>query len=83
VNVHPKLAASVTGMGAGGALTVVVVWLLSLRGVTVPDDVAQALTILFGAGLAFVAGYITPSGEPAGAIGTENPPQAPQGQKAQ
>lgn len=78
MNVHPKLAASVNGMGIGGAVTVLVVWLLGLRGVAVPDAVAQALTVIFGAGLAFIAGYITPSGEAA----PQNPTSAPQGQKA-
>lgn len=57
MQLHPKVTASVIGSGVGGALVLIVVWILSLYNVTVPDNVAQSLTILVGALLALVSGY--------------------------
>lgn len=48
--VHPKVAAA----GAAGAVTIILVWAVSLAGVDVPPEVASAVTTL----LAFAAGYI-------------------------
>lgn len=39
-----------TFAGAGGALTVILVWLLSLAEIEMPTHVAQAFTILFALG---------------------------------
>jgi hypothetical protein len=55
MNVNPKVVAS----GAAGALTVLVVYLLSLVGVDVPTEVAAAITVI----IAFVAGYLRPQGD--------------------
>ena len=63
MNLHPKVISSVSGSVVGGAITTLIVWLLSLKGVTPPPDVTDALTVLFGAILAFAAGYLTPSGD--------------------
>ncbi len=63
--VHAKVVASTSGSVVGGALTVLVVWLLSLAHIIVPSDVASALTVIFGAALALLAGWITPA-DPAG-----------------
>ena len=54
MNLNPKIASA----GAAGALTVVLVWVLSLFGVEIPSEVAAAVTII----IAFAAGYIRPSG---------------------
>ena len=47
--IHPKVAAG----GAASAATIVLVWTLQQTGVTVPPEVASALTTLIG----FAAGY--------------------------
>ena len=47
---HPKIQAA----GAAGALTVVLIWVLSMFSVDVPAEAASALTLLFTLG----AGYI-------------------------
>lgn len=39
--------------GLAGALSVIVVWLLSLAGVDVPGEVASAFTTLIGFGTAY------------------------------
>jgi hypothetical protein len=46
----PKVAAA----GAGGAASIVLIWVLSLIGVTLPAEVAAAIATL----LAFGAGYL-------------------------
>lgn len=50
MTVHPKVAAA----GAAGAVTTLVVWLLALFGVTMPAEVATALTTL----LMVAAGFL-------------------------
>lgn len=55
------------GAGLSWALTILVVWILSSRGIVVPDDVQMALEVIFalvgsGAG-AWIAGYRTRPGE--------------------
>ncbi len=47
---HPKVAAS----GTAGAATIVLVWVLGQAGVSVPPEVAAAVTTL----LSFAAGYL-------------------------
>lgn len=55
MNLNPKVAAS----GIAGALTVVLVYVLSLVGVDVPTEVAAAVTVI----IAFVAGYLRSQGD--------------------
>lgn len=55
MNLNPKIAAS----GIAGALTVVIVYVLSLVGVNVPTEVAAALTVI----IAFAAGYLRSQGD--------------------
>jgi hypothetical protein len=54
VNLNPKIASA----GVAGALTIVLMWVVSLFGVDVPAEVASAVTII----IAFAAGYIRPQG---------------------
>jgi len=49
---HPKTAAA----GIGGALAVIIVWVLSLFSIDVPPEVAAALTTI----LSFGASYLIP-----------------------
>ena len=66
-----------TAVGISGAVTLVVIWLVSQFGVDLPAEVASALTII----ISFVAGYLTPE-KVAQAIDTiqdaleDNEPQA-------
>lgn len=55
MNLNPKVTAS----GIAGALTVLLVYLLSVAGVDVPTEVAAAVTVI----IAFVAGYLRPQGD--------------------
>jgi hypothetical protein len=55
-----KVLVGAIGAGIGPALVVVVVWLLSLAGVIVPDNVQQALSIAVSAVLSAIAAYYTP-----------------------
>lgn len=48
--VHRKVAAG----GAAGAVSVIVVWIVSLLGVAVPAEVASAFTTLLGTGAAYL-----------------------------
>lgn len=47
--VHPKVAAS----GIAGALTIILIWVLGLFGVTMPAEVGSSLTLV----LMSVTGY--------------------------
>jgi cobalamin synthase len=56
-----KVIAASAGSGVGGAIAIIVVWLIAtFAHADIPDYVTAALTILFGAGAAFIAGYATP-----------------------
>lgn len=55
MNLNPKVAAS----GIAGALSVLVVYALSLAGVDVPTEVAAAITVI----IAFAAGYLRSQGD--------------------
>jgi hypothetical protein len=56
-----KVMAASAGSGVGVAIATIVVWLIATFAHTsIPDYVTAALTILFGAGAAFIAGYATP-----------------------
>jgi hypothetical protein len=47
---------AVAGAGAGGALAVIVSWILGVQGIPVPGEAAAAMGSLFG----FVAAYLVP-----------------------
>jgi glutamate formiminotransferase len=52
--IHPKVA----GATVGGALAMIFVWSLKLATkIDIPDEIAQAIGIVFSAGI----GYLTPS----------------------
>lgn len=53
----PVTQAATTGAVVAGAVTTIVVWLLSLAGVQVPELVAGALTTLLTAAGAWVGGW--------------------------
>jgi len=59
--IHPKVIAGTSAASVGGALAVLVVWALGLRGIVAPDPVAEALTVLFTVISGAVSGYLTPS----------------------
>lgn len=61
MTLHPKVASAVGGSGCGAALTIIVVWILSLFHIVVPEDVAEAFTALFGMLVGLIAGYVTPA----------------------
>lgn len=52
-SIHPKVAAS----GIAGAVTLILVWVLSLFGVDMPAEVASACTVIGTT----VGGYLAPS----------------------
>lgn len=54
MNINPKIASA----GIAGALTIVLMWVISLFGVHVPAEVASAVTII----IAFAVGYLRPQG---------------------
>lgn len=47
---HPKVVAGTTA----GALSIVLVWTLAQAGIDMPNEVAQALTVLIGAIAAYM-----------------------------
>lgn len=55
MNVNPKIVAG----GLAGAVTVVLVWCLSLVGVDMPVEVASAITLI----ISVLAAYIRPQGD--------------------
>lgn len=54
---------STSGGVAFGAITIVLVWILSEVGVSIPDHVAQAITIILSAVGALIGGKLTPSNQ--------------------
>lgn len=54
MNLNPKIAAS----GAAGAITVLLVYLCSVAGIEIPNEVAAAITVI----IAFAAGYLRSQG---------------------
>jgi len=54
MNLNPKILSA----GIAGAITVVLLWVLSMFGVNVPAEVASAVTII----VAFAVGYLRPQG---------------------
>jgi len=54
--------AATAGGTVGGSLALIAVWLLSLAGVPVPDNVADAFTILATAVVSILGGWIVPPG---------------------
>lgn len=55
---QPKVIAATTGAGVGGALSVLVCWIVeTVASIDIPSPVEGAVAIILGAGLAFVGGY--------------------------
>ncbi len=52
MNMNPKISAA----AIAGAATVVLVWLCSLFGVSVPTDVASAVTLIVAIGAGYLRG---------------------------
>jgi len=52
---HPKLAAG----GIAGAVTTLILWVVTLAGITAPPEVAGAITTIIGVAVA----YFVPSGD--------------------
>jgi putative flippase GtrA len=63
---QPSIAPTtkVAAGGVAGALTVLVVWILGLFHVTVPPEVASALTVM----ISFISSYLVKQRIPAAAI---------------
>jgi len=68
MTIHPKVVAATGGSVGGGAVTIIVVWGLSLHGVSVPANVQEAFTVIFSAAIALIAGYMTASPEAKGSL---------------
>jgi hypothetical protein len=63
----PSLPPNVTGATIGAAISVIVLWLLTLLPVTVPDGVAGAISLLTVAALTWLGGWIEHRGRKAAA----------------
>jgi hypothetical protein len=59
--VHPKVQNATISGGAAGALTIIVVWALSLKNVIVPTEVALSFSTIFSAAATLAGGYFTPN----------------------
>ena len=60
--VGPVTLSATAGGTVAGALTTVLVWLLSMAGVDVPAPVAAALTVLIGAVGVLIGGWLVRPG---------------------
>lgn len=78
-DIHPKVTAAASGAGVGSAVIAIVVWILSLQGITVPTSIVDALGVIVAAVLAFIAGYMTPS--PKGPVAAPVPPAVAEAQQ--
>lgn len=57
--IHPKVVASAQGTTAGGALALILVWILNTYAhAAIPDEIAMAIGTVFSAVLGFLAGYL-------------------------
>ena len=56
MNINPKVTAAVLA----AAVTTIIAWLLTLAGITLPNEVQGAITSI----LVFAAGYMTPASTP-------------------
>lgn len=65
MTIHPKVVSTAGGSGLGAAVTIIIIWILSLFQIPVPEDVAQAFTAIFGVLVGLIAGYVTPNPTPA------------------
>lgn len=67
-----KVLAATGGAAFGGAISVVTIWvlksLLSLKNITLPDDVESACTTIVTVLTTFIAGYQTPPGANEGVV---------------
>ena len=50
-----QIHSKVGGAGIGGALSIIIVWLLKSHGYTIPTDVAGAITTLMAVAVAWLA----------------------------
>jgi hypothetical protein len=69
LDIHPKVA----GGTLSGSLAVLIVWILSLRGIAVPDVAIGALVVFFTA----VGGWLAPAGYPASTTPAAAAPEEP------
>lgn len=56
----PKVIAATGGSGLGGAIGVIIVWILQQNGLEVTNEVGIAIGTVCSVVLTFVAGYLTP-----------------------
>jgi hypothetical protein len=61
--IHPKTAVGATFGGIGGSLSLIVAWILSLYGITVPSDVQGAISCIATIAFGFVGSYFAPNYE--------------------
>lgn len=63
-SVHPKVAAATQGTTLGGALALIIVWLLNTYAhADIPPEIGMAIGTVFSAVIGFMAGYLQPSRE--------------------
>lgn len=60
-SMRPKVVGATGGGLIGGSVATLIIWILGLNHVTVTPEAASAMTVLAGALLTFVGGYLTPS----------------------
>ena len=58
---RPKVAAATSGAGLGGALAIIAIWIVGLRGIVVPPEVASAISTIASVLVAGIGGWLTPS----------------------
>lgn len=56
--INPKVNAAAGGAAIAGAITTVVVWLLSFVGVEMPSEVQGAITVILASAGAWVGGWL-------------------------
>ena len=74
MNSNTTQATAAGSYGAGGLIVTIVVWLLSLRGIMVPDQVALASGALIGYGIHWVSMVVI--GRGSSGAGAEAPANA-------
>ena len=58
---HPKKYSKAIGAGIGVAISIIVIWLLSLVNIDVPADVKPAIEIVLTALITIAATYLAPA----------------------
>lgn len=65
MNIHPKVVASAQGSTLGGAIALILVWILNTyAGANIPAEVGVAIGTVLSAGIGFLAGYCKVDPEP-------------------